>query len=198
MNWSYINIYDLNDDEYKYWFSKMNEAKQLRVKKFLNENDIKRSIAGDMLARKMISNECNISPEKIQIINGVFGKPQLKNFELNFNISHSNEIVTCCTSQNPIGIDVEEIVNIKTNLLSKVCTDDDFIFIFGKKTHSLEFKLSKNQLKKFYEIWTTKEAYFKCIGTGIIKPKSISIKDLNNTRKTFYLNNYIITIVEDK
>lgn len=197
MKWKYVNISDFTDSEYNYWFSLMDKEKQKKVNDYKDEDNKKRSVAGEMLAKKMIANECGISPEKINFKTGVFGKPKIVDININFNISHSDEIVVCCISNTPIGIDIEKIKPLKSNILHKVCTTEDLFYILGKTLEGNCFELSEEQLKRFYEVWTAKEAYFKCIGTGIKNLKSISIDTLNNIRKNFLLDNYVITIIED-
>ena len=60
----------------------------------------------------------------------------------------------CAFSDKEIGIDIEKIREINPKAASKFACHDEEKYI---STH-------KNG---FFEIWTLKEAYFKCIGTGL-------------------------------
>ena len=115
-----------------------------------------------------------------------------------FNISHSEEMVVCAISDKPVGIDGEMIRPIGTNILRKLCTDIDLKYILGSNRVSISIpnNFDDQQLYGFYEVWTAKEAYFKCIGTGIKNLKSVSMDELVGKRKMYQIENYIITIVQ--
>ena len=96
-------------------------------------------------------------------ISNKFGKPSLaeKYKRLNFNLSHSSECSVLAFSPNSeIGIDIEKI-------------DPEFEFDLIAKAH---FSEAENRFidagqhessKRFYTLWTRKEALLKAIGTGI-------------------------------
>ena len=107
MKWVYIFISDLTRNEYDYYFSLMDVNKQKQVSRYKNEMDKKRTIAGEMLARRMISKYCKVVPEDIYFETGCYGKPNAKHLNVEFNISHSEEVVVCAISDKPVGIDVE-------------------------------------------------------------------------------------------
>lgn len=165
---------------------------------YKNDKDKKRTLAGEMLARQMISTYCNVAPEEISFEYGLYGKPNAKYLDVEFNISHSGEMAVCAISDNPVGIDVERIRPIGTNILRKLCTDIDLEYIFGNdtKTNNIPSDFDDQQLYRFYEVWTAKEAYFKCVGTGIKNLKSISMDELTKNRKMFQIGDYIITVIE--
>ena len=61
-------------------------------------------------------------------------------------------------------------MNLKTT--KKFATENELVYIFGKIPEDADFCLDYNDstadiFKRFFEIWTLKEAYFKKIGTGI-------------------------------
>ena len=198
MKWVYIFISDLTRNEYDYYFSLMDVNKQKQVSRYKNEIDKKRTVAGEMLARRMISKYCKVVPEDIYFETGCYGKPNAKHLNVEFNISHSQEMVVCAISDKPVGIDVEMIRPISTNILRKLCTDIDLKYILGSDRVSINIpnNFDDQQLHRFYEVWTAKEAYFKCIGTGIKNLKSISMDELVGNRKMYQIENYIITIVQ--
>lgn len=198
LKWEYTRISSITNDEYTYYYSLMDFKKQKRVTTYKNDKDKKRTLAGEMLARQMISTYCNVAPEDISFETGCYGKPNAKHLNVKFNISHSEEVVVCAISDKPVGIDVEMIRPIGTSILRKLCTDIDLKYIFGNdtKTNNIPSDFNDQQLYRFYEVWTAKEAYFKCIGTGIKNSKSISMDELVGDRKMYQIENYIITIVE--
>ena len=77
-----------------------------------------------------------------------------------------------------------------------MCTQKELEYVFGKLPHEEDY-LSQNfeYIRRFLEIWTIKEAYFKCVGTGITDFNSIDALS-NDFEKTKTENdNYIMHIV---
>ena len=196
-----FSISKLTREEYNYWFALMDYEKQKKVNKYRNVEDKKRTVIGEMLARKLISNQLNINPDEIVFEIGEFGKPRVKDLCVEFNISHSNDYVVCCTSDKPIGVDIEKIAPVSLKLINKVCTQQDIDYIFLKKGKRIADCTDEDigivEMKRFYEIWTYKEAYFKCLGTGIRNLKSYSIGDWTSKRIVYYIEDYIVTILEN-
>lgn len=98
------------------------------------------------------------------------GKPFFVfNPSLQFSISHTNEYIAIAFSEKPIGIDIEKERKSKLEIAYR--------FFHPKETEYLEsIKDIKEQNKAFTKIWTVKESYVKCIGTGIA-----------NNFKSFYI-----------
>ena len=175
----------------------MSLEKQNKVKKFKNEKDQRLTVAGEMLARKLLSGCSHISQEQIVFEIGEHGKPYAFGCA-EFNISHSGDMVVCCVSDKCIGIDIEMIKPLNSSIIRKLCSESDKRYIYGEDCLNETNEFSNEQLYRFYEVWTAKEAYFKCIGTGIKNLKSISFKDLIETRKVYDLGGYLITIIANK
>lgn len=196
-----FSISKLTQEEYNHWFVLMDCEKQKKVNKYRNVEDKKRTVIGEMLARQLISDQLNINPEEIIFEIGEFGKPRVKNLCVEFNISHSDDYVVCCISDKPIGVDIEKISSVSFNLINKICTQQDIDYIFLKKGKQIadftDEDIGKVEMKRFYEIWTYKEAYFKSVGTGIRNLKSISICDWKSKRIVYHIEDYIVTILEN-
>ena len=115
-------------------------------------------------------------------------KPQSK--DLFFNISHSHgKIIIAINDKYPIGVDIEEIREIDDKLIRFVCNND-------------EYKTIKDN-KSFFQIWTSKESLFKCIGNINLKYKKIPSIPINGIKrfqdKEYYCknitkNNLVISI----
>ena len=65
MKWYKYDIRELTDKEYYKWYSLMSVEKQHRVDRFRFEDDKKRTVAGEMLARKAISEWCSVNAEDV-------------------------------------------------------------------------------------------------------------------------------------
>ena len=171
----------------------MSKDKRERIQSFRFLDDQKRSVAGEMLARKLISKSTSIEPGDILFSKTKFGKPFAENVDIEFNISHSNDMVACAVDKLPIGIDIEKIRPINLSVAKHFCSADDMFYIFGQNPTINELQYSEDIeiLKRFFEVWTKKEAYGKCKGTGIIDAKSLPIKVVKDFR---FINDYALAI----
>lgn len=89
------------------------------------------------------------------------GKPFFPfNKDIHFSISHTNQYIAIALSNTPIGIDIEEERKYKKALVER--------FLHPKEALYLEtLQSQEEQDGAFTKIWTIKEAYVKCTGTGI-------------------------------
>lgn len=193
MKWYKYNIKELSDIEYQKWYSLMSNEKQCRVDRFRFKDDKKRTVAGEMLARKAISEWCSVNAEDVIFYYKEHGKPYAVSLDIEFNISHSGDIVVCAVGNSPVGIDVEEIRPIDLKVAKRICSNNELVYLFGHIPTDQDFVYTtdKEILTRFFEIWTKKEAYAKWVGTGIENIKFDSIK---LSIQTVQLGNYIISI----
>lgn len=110
-----------------------------------------------------------------------YNKPYFEDHVIQFNISHSGEIVVCAiTDATEIGIDIEIITDVAI---------DDFKIQMTKNEWN-KISNSNDQKNAFFEYWTQKEAVIKAHGHGLTIPlQSFEIID-NQTRiqgEKFYL-----------
>lgn len=170
MKWYKYNIKDLSDSEYNKWYLLMSNEKRQRVNRLRFGDDKKRTVAGEMIARKAVFEWCGIQPDKIIFDTGVHGKPYAVGLDVEFNISHSGNMVVCAVNDKPVGIDIEQIRPIDLTIAKRICTNDELIYLFGHEAAETDFTYTDNVdiLSRFFEIWTAKEAYGKCIGAGLI------------------------------
>ncbi|MBR5223489.1 MAG: 4'-phosphopantetheinyl transferase superfamily protein [Clostridia bacterium] len=194
MKWYKFNICDLTNEEYEKWYSLMDEKKKKRVERARNFEDKKRTVVGEMLCRKAIFDSCGIDVEKIRFDLGEHYKPYARDLNIEFNISHSGDMVVCAVDKTPIGIDIEEIRPIDLSIAKRICTDLELQYIFGFTPNNKDFKLTEDTeiLVRFFEIWTAKEAYAKFIGKGLA---IISEPIKKNIEKVVIDDKYVVSIV---
>ncbi len=157
MKWEIYDIRTLTDAEYEKWYSLMSTEKKKRVDGFRFTDDKKRSVCGEMLARIMISDWCGVPPESIVFSITEHGKPIAADLAIHFNISHSGDIVVCAVDDDPVGIDVEKLKKYNPSVAQLIFTSEEVRII----------EKNENPSEKFIQIWTTKEAYAKFVGTGL-------------------------------
>jgi 4'-phosphopantetheinyl transferase len=120
------------------------------IKKYKNWKDVQASLLGRILLNKGLLKLKNNS-KKIKINYFENGKPYLLNSNYYFNISHSDNIVLCAIYTKEIGIDIEKIKNINTELLKYFMNENEYNNLLS----------SNNQSLMFFKYWTRRESLFK-------------------------------------
>ena len=115
------------------------------------------------------------------------GKPYFKYIpDLFFSISHKDELTVIAFSACEVGVDVERI---KTADL-RVCRR------FLKQ--EVDYITEQDSDRRFFEVWTKKEAYLKCKGTGIAGGlDSVNVFECKPKIKTLYFEDYIISVCSE-
>lgn len=150
-------IYDINsmtDFDADNWLRDADETQKSDIMRLLNLQKRKSKIAADHLCRKAVSEFCGIAPQDISFSKNEYRKPFADNLQVYFSVSHSGDMVVCAVSDREIGIDIEKVKPYNLRTAERFATP-----------HELEYVSSSQN--GFFEIWTLKEAYFKCIGTGL-------------------------------
>lgn len=157
-----FNINDADSRQLEIWFEQMSDKRKEAVNRMAVEHKKKLRTAADALCRKAISDFCGISPADIVFEYNENGKPYAKGLPVYFSISHSGDFAVCAVSDCEVGIDIEKKRPVRLQISDKFATEK-------------EKKYINSSQNGFFEIWTLKEAYFKCIGTGLSKDiKNIS------------------------
>ncbi|MBQ3046269.1 MAG: 4'-phosphopantetheinyl transferase superfamily protein [Clostridia bacterium] len=151
-----VNIKDIEPNQLSAWFEQMDDKRKNAVNRMAIEQKRKLRTAADALCREAISDYCGIAPDDIVFEYSEKGKPYAKGLPVYFNISHSGDYAVCAVSDCEIGIDIEKIKPFNIRAAEKFAADS-------------EKKYIRSHQNGFFEIWTLKEAYFKCIGTGLGK-----------------------------
>lgn len=141
----------------------LSERTKEKIKKFKFQEDYYRSLYGEILVRKIVSQQVGIRPEKINIDRNSFGKPYVKNLEnIYFNISHAGDWVACVVSGSECGIDIERVGKVNLRIAER--------FFHKKEYAALINKTHENRIDYFFELWTLKESYIKYKGKGLYIP----------------------------
>ena len=92
--------------------------------------------------------------------------------------------------EEPVGIDIERIRPVKEGLCRRVCTPEELAYLQAAPE---ELSSDPASLRRFFEIWTGKEAYFKKCGTGITNLRSVNVLSLS--RQVHTVEDYILQII---
>lgn len=98
-----------------------------------------------------------------EMTEGDGGKPAFVGANVSFNLSHSEERAMCVIADCEVGCDVEKIESCNLALARR--------FFAAEEITALEnCKMDTERDTLFYRIWTLKESFLKCTGTGLTVP----------------------------
>ena len=138
--------------------SKVSPEKRERVGRFAHRRGAVNTLMGEIMARYMVCARTGLQNNELKFAVGEYGKPYLLNdLDIQFNISHSGDIIVCAVSAEPVGIDVELIKPINLKLAERFFHADENAYILAQA----------DKEEAFFEIWTKKESYIKREGTSI-------------------------------
>ena len=153
---------------------------QNRVLRFLRWEDTQLSLLGRILLMQgMIDLGREFDSSKLQ--HNKYNKPFFLDSGVNFNISHSGQMVVCAISEEfELGIDVELIKDINIDNFKNHMTCYEWEKI----------KREEDKLTAFYDYWTKKEAVVKASGKGLFIP----LRGFNivNNEATIDNSNFVI------
>ncbi|MBQ2967332.1 MAG: 4'-phosphopantetheinyl transferase superfamily protein [Clostridia bacterium] len=192
----YLFLSDISDTDLTKTFYAMSPMRRQKVLKALRDTDKKMTLAGEFLARQMIETHFGIPFDKMEISETEKGKPFVLDFPLYFSISHSGDMVAVAISDTEIGIDIQKCRPVSVNLVKRVCKANELSYVLGKMPE--KEPLSDVQMERFFEIWTAKEAYFKCIGTGITRFQRVDTFSKELEKEKIKIGDYILHTVTIK
>jgi len=123
-------------------------------------DDVKRSLLGELLIRKIVRENYFRGNAEISFGVNDYGKPYVKDLDaFHFSVAHSGKWVVCATSSQEVGVDLERIRPVDTEIARQHFTEQENSFLTDL---SLDRKT-----EYFFKLWTLKESYFKAKGTGL-------------------------------
>lgn len=155
---------DLNENTYEEMLNLCSRQRQLSIHKLQKIKDKYRSLFGELLAKWCISDSLKDPFQNIQFVLGENGKPHLAGGRIHFNISHSGDWVVVGIHNDSIGVDIEEVKDFNIYEIAKITFSSEELMYLIKSPKA-------NQIEIFFKMWTLKESWLKCIGSGFWFPK---------------------------
>lgn len=126
------------------------------------------------LVRSVLAGYLDAKPEALTFVLGVHGKPELESAgRLRFNVSRSGSLgLIAVTRGRDVGVDVEQIDSRRA--LGPIA---DRLFE-ADEAAELRSLPEATRIRRFFELWTQKEAYAKALGVGL----SVPLERLRPTR----------------
>lgn len=141
-----------------------------------------RAIASRGILRSILAGYLNCNPEIIKFQYGTQGKPRVDASpvaSLEFNLSHSKDLIVCAIALQPVGIDVE---------FFREMTDCDPLIkrYFSVQEQGLLDSLPfEARQRAFFDYWTGKEAILKALGLGLSALKLVELRPVNKRIQPF-------------
>ena len=119
------------------------------------------SLAAGLLLRHALLDTVGIELKDVKVGFGEREKPYfIFDRHLEFNLSHSGDVVAVALADCPVGIDVEVKQDPGKGVAEHVFTKEELDAMHA----------APDPERYFTRLWTRKEAYVKCTGTGISVP----------------------------
>ena len=189
MHWACSRIWDFSESDIQGLYARLSPSRKTRIDRLRRPEDKRRSLAAELLVYDLLKKHGNISTAQLHCHDN--GQPYLSGCKLSVSISHSEDVVACAISETPVGIDIERIRPIDLRMCRLVCLPEELEYVSPPPAEGVCH--DEEILRRFFEIWTAKEAYFKKCGTGITNLKGINVLPLQ--RQVYQLDGYLIQLL---
>lgn len=176
----YIGCIDklLNDEKlFNDLYTSVSKYRKEKIDSMKLHNDKCLSLGVEYLLKKGCS-DLDIDYDNQIVIKEDLKKPYFVNSNFKFNLSHSGNMVMCIISDIEVGCDIEQIRKIDLEIAKRFFNKSEYNLIMNEK--------EENRTAMFFRLWTLKESYIKCNGTGIVGLKDSSIVIENNIPRVNY------------
>ena len=165
------------------------QKRREKFEKLKIKRDKENCVISYLLLKKALKNFCI---EDFEIIVGKNGKPYLKDCEnIFFNVSHTGSGVAVVADEKPVGIDIQDILPIKSGVIERCFCEEEKEMIFS----------SPSPEKEFTRLWTLKESSVKCNTQTVANLKNYcfasnkkSFEKYEKTFTTFERKNLLISV----
>ncbi len=192
MHWAVRALSAFSQQTLEETYGNLTPSRKEHIDRLQQQEDRLRSLAAEALALQLLQEHYGLTAA--QLHRKASGQPYLTGCELYVSLSHSGDMVACAVSDQPVGIDIEQIRPVKPNLIRRVCVAEEANYVLAGSILP-EGQPCDNPavLRRFFEIWTGKEAYFKKCGTGITDFQAVNILQL--PRQTHMVEDYLVQII---
>lgn len=173
----FANTETLSNEQQQHLFDRLPVTQKNKASGLKSEKKKREFVVGRTLLIQALQNERNLQNLPL-ILEEPFAAPKidsLKNYSV--SISHSGCLVCCVLHQSPIGIDIEYKKNRK-DLIQK----SDF-FMSHEERETLKAMVEVERKHYFYEVWCTKEAFFKAMDNDTQKQTTLKSIQLSRCIK---------------
>ena len=132
-------------------------------------------IAASYLICSRLSDFTGTGMGEIEFTYGPHGKPRIKGAGPEFSLSHSGNLILYAVGTRPVGVDAEYIRPVREAFIRRICSAAELDYIFGQGGGA--------DLRRFFTLWTCKEAVIKARGLSVAGMRDISLELSGGTPK---------------
>ena len=192
MHWAYCKTTDFSKTQLQQLYLRLSPSRKARIDRLRRKEDKLRSLAAELLVYRLLETHYGISSAQLHCKDN--GRPYLPDCGLHMSISHCEEALACAVSDSPVGIDIERMRPMDLQICRHVCRPEELEYLLANTRTPESCECSDPDiLRRFFEIWTAKEAYYKKRGTGITDLKGVNILSLQ--RQVYTVDDYLIQLV---
>ena len=107
----------------------MDEERRRRVSDIAGEDDRKRTVAGELLARRVLAARLGYGEEAVPLGWDDTGKPAADAEGVYVSVSHSGPYAVCAAADVPVGVDVEVVRSADEKFMRRVCSEAEMAYI---------------------------------------------------------------------
>lgn len=153
----WYDIRTLDTDTMAHTVGMMDEERRRRVNDIAGEDDRRRTVAGELLACRLLAQRLGCGEGEVPLRWDEMGKPTVDAVGVYVSVSHSGPYAVCAIADVPVGVDVEVVRSADEKFMRRVCSEAEMAYIRVG---------DDGDCARFWEIWTAKEALFKLTGKG--------------------------------
>ncbi len=152
-------VYGLTEADYRMLFDRMPLERQQRIRRYRRREDRILGVCAYGLLVYMLD-WAGVPTAELSLSHNAHGKPLVPGADFHFNLSHTADAVACGLAREPVGVDIQRLICDYGPVVRRGCTPAEI--------RSLAASAAPGQ--DFTRLWTLKESYVKCRGTGIWEP----------------------------
>jgi 4'-phosphopantetheinyl transferase len=179
----------IDQEEFNIFLGLVSNEKQEQVRRYRFEIDRKLGLYGELLVRCIACRILGIKNTDVVFGREEYGKPYIKGYPyFYYNISHTRNALAVVVADNPVGVDIEKLREAEPGIAKRFFAADEQEYIDNADSE---------KDRRFYDIWTKKEAYIKYLGKGLSMPlhafNSLN-PDISARISTLQKDGYVISV----
>lgn len=182
-----LGIPETSDDQFNSLLTLVSPNRAAKVQRLKARDKQLQSLFAKLLLRAVLCDRLKVQNSELEFSLTEKGKPCLKSdTNVHFSISHTDSLVAVAVSSGEVGIDAEAVKPADPKLCKRFFTksEQDFVAVG-----------TPDWLKRFYTVWTRKEAYIKYTGKGLSTPlSSFSTVENDGRYHTSVDEKYAVTV----
>lgn len=135
----------------------LTEAERARAGRYRFEADRRRSIVSRGALRELLS---RYTGNGIEIVEESGARPHLRSREVEFNVSHSGQLIAIAIARSATGLDIERVRPLGDDAL-RISRD------YFSAQEIARLAAAPDRDEEFFAVWTAKEAVVKAAGEGL-------------------------------